>query len=351
MGTLYAGSCTRSLRAFLGQRVGEASHPGPAVPARPAAPPGAEPVAPGTKVCFRTVEKEVSDPGDRRIKSTKRAMVKVVFKYYVRKLAALACVYDKDGADVGCYTDAEFFYSKWIDGERVINEEPLTPQVHPRYGAYTLRVKCHEESKAMVYARMIVAWAFNRGHGPADFEAFKKQGWEGDHLTRSSGEVPLGRASVVCGWIKGVTHRRHAWEEWTRDAAQRLETQSIAYAACVNEIAKEREGMQKKRDEAEEMRSKALDAWRKARDDRKDGKCEAHVVEQRKVEVRDWELKREQRAKRMAKAPERVQQMWQQYVMKYHPRSSKPPPELTDFKWECRCGVLCSLTRSLLLHS
>ena len=295
---------------------------------------------------------EVTPEEDWDLPKKKRTKVQVIWRYWVRKLPKLVIVEGKDenGNRVLCYTDAYFYYTKH-HGDELVKEEKLTLRVDPGNGGYTLRVKCNEESGAMVYARMIVAWAFNRGHGPADFEAFKKQGWEGDHLTRSSGEVPLGRASVVCGWIKGVTHRRHAWEEWTRDAAQRLETQSIAYAACVNEIAKEREGMQKKRDEAEEMRSKALDAWRKARDDRKDGKCEAHVVEQRKVEARDWELKREQRAKRMAKAPERVQQMWRQYVMKYHPRSSKPPPELTDFKWECRCGVLCSLTLSLLLHS
>ena len=51
-----SGSCTRSLRAFLGQRVGEASHPGPRVPEMPAPPPEAEPVAPGAERCFRTVE-------------------------------------------------------------------------------------------------------------------------------------------------------------------------------------------------------------------------------------------------------------------------------------------------------
>lgn len=84
----------------MGVRVGEASHPGPAIPAMPAPPPGAEPVDVGTSVPFRTVEKEVSDVRDRNLNKKKRRLMQVVCTYYVRKLAALVCVFDKDGNDV-----------------------------------------------------------------------------------------------------------------------------------------------------------------------------------------------------------------------------------------------------------
>ena len=66
----------------------------------PAPPPGAKPVDVGTSVPFRTVEKEVSDVRDRNLDKKKRRVMQVVCTYYVRKLAALVCVLDKDGNDV-----------------------------------------------------------------------------------------------------------------------------------------------------------------------------------------------------------------------------------------------------------
>ena len=226
--------------------------------------------------------------------------------------------------EVGCYTDAEFYYSYWydLDGVPTVIEVPLTLRVHDNsYGAYTLRVKCHEESGAALYARMIVAWAFNRGQGPGDFEVFKKQQWEGDHLICSDAwDVPLGRASVVCGWIKGVTKRRHIWEEWMRDAAERLKAQSEEYAACASKAVKERELRRKESDEASRAHEKAKQRWEAARE--RTGVL-PHILVQHRVEVQASKQKAQATEARMAKASPRLQAMWQQYVKKYQ------LPELT----------------------
>ena len=230
--------------------------------------------------------------------------------------------------EVGCYTDAEFYYSYDsydLDGVPTVREVPLTLRVHDNsYGAYTLRVKCHEESGAALYARMIVAWAFNRGQGPDDFEAFKKQQWEGDHLICSDAwDVPLGRASVVCGWIKGVTKRRHIWEEWTRDAAERLKAQSEEYAACASKAVKERELRRKESDEASRAHEKAKQRWEAARE--RTPRVLPHILVQHRLEVQASKQKAQEMEARMAKASPRLQAMWKQYVKKY----KLPEPELT----------------------
>ena len=335
-----------ALRAFLGLRIGEAGHPGPggpgpALPAMPAAPPGAVPLDPGAEQCFRRVETEVSAISDRKIKSTKRAMVDAVTEFYVCKLAALECVLDSNGADVGCYTDAEFTWSKWVGDVKTVDRERLTPQVHTDSdGEHTLRIKCSEKSGAALYARMIVAWAFNRGQGPEEFEVFKNEGWEGDHLICSDAwTVPLGRASVVCGWIKGVTKRRHIWEEWLRKAAARLAEQSEAYAECFNEDARERACLQKERDEASTEHEKAKRVWMAARERKK---VKEHVLVQYRLEEEEKKKKIKEIEARMKNASPRLQRMWQQYVNEHK------PPELT---WKSRLRVLWSLTLSLLLHS
>ena len=89
----------------------------------PAAPPGAVPLDPGTEKCFRVVVTEVSAISDRKMKSTKRAMVDAVTEFYVCKLAALECVLDSNGVDVGCYTDAEFTWSKWVGTVRTVDHQ------------------------------------------------------------------------------------------------------------------------------------------------------------------------------------------------------------------------------------
>ena len=227
--------------------------------------------------------------------------------------------------EVGCYTDAEFYYSYWydLDGVPTVHEVALTPQVHKdRRGNYTLRIYGHEESGAALYARMIVAWAFNRGQGPDDFEAFKEQQWEGDHLICSDAwDVPLGRASVVCGWIKGVTKRRHIWEEWMRDAAERLKAQSEEYAACASKAVEERELRRKESDEASRAHEKAKQRWEAARE--RTPRVLPHILVQHRVEVQASKQKAQATEARMAKASPRLQAMWQQYVKKYQ------LPELT----------------------
>ena len=136
----------------------------------------------------------------------------------------------------------------------------------------------------------------------------------------------MGPASVVCGWVKGVTKKRHIWEEWRRDAAERLEKQSKDYAACVNEVAKERASMQKEHDEAAKKHAKAVKALKEARErERKE-----HLVEQRRLEVQTWKEKRAAAAERMAKAPPRLRKMWEQYVKDHD------PPEPPDFNWKSR---------------
>ena len=275
---------------------------------------------------------EVTPEEDWDLPKKKRTKVQVIWRYWVRKLPKLVIVEgkDKNGNRVLCYTDAYFYYTKH-HGDELVKEEKLTLRVDPGNGGYTLRVCCNEESGAMVYARMIVAWAFNPGQGPADdFEAFKAQGWEGDHLPGTDGKVPLGRASVVCGWIRGVTRRRHQLEEWRRDAAARLVAQSKAYAACANAIAEKRETLQKEHEEAVREHNKARAALKAAKSAGK----KAHIVEQHRVDVEQAKKTLATTAKEKADAPDTVQKLWKksQYVKDYE------PPEPIGFKWESRCG-------------
>ena len=313
----------------------------------PDAPRGAKHVKPGTEVCFRTVTRMIYDPllyG----KVNKRNCPKVESKttYWVRKKRVtktgdLIKVLTKKGKDVGCVTDAEFFTRQYING-KLVREKMLTmiadkngSRKKKDQGEYTIRVKCCEDSGAANYARGIVAWAFHRGSAPADYETFRAEGWEGDHLVSAALDVPLGRSSVICGWIKAETKARHAWVTRVRRAAVRLAGQSELYAAFVNERSAEKARKQKELDAAVKDMQKAKDKHRAelrkllGKKSYKEKKAEA--LERYKASQAQREKRMEEKEKRMEEASPGLKKLWKDFVKKYPP--PKPKSQKSAERW------------------
>ena len=322
----------------------------------PDAPRGAKSVEPGTEVCFRTVTKKIYDPllyG----KVNKRNCPKVESKteYWVRKKRAtktgdLIRVLTKRGKDVGCVTDAEFFTRKYING-KLVRVELLTmiadkngSRKKKDKGEYTIRVKCGEDSGAANYARGIVAWAFHRGSAPADYETFRAEGWEGDHLVSGELEVPLGRSSVICGWIKAETKARHAWVTRVRRAAVRLAEQGELYAAFVNERSAEKARKQKELDAAEKDLQKAKDQHR-AKLRKLSGKTykekRAEALKLYKASQAQKEKIRAETEKRMETASPGLKKLWRDFVKKARPPEKKSQQSAERLAFIHSFGVVC----------
>ena len=124
-------------------------------------------------------------------------------------------------------------------------------------------------------------------------------------------EVPLGRASVICGWIKGVPCRAHIWETWHRRAAARFAAQSADYAAGMNALSAAEEAER----ELEEALAKLTKAAKR---------------NQAKLE-KEKQTKEEQRQDRLDK----LKAMWAEYCSKYPAKpewEDTPKEDLTEYE-------------------
>ena len=189
-----------------------------------------------------------------------------------------------------------------------------------------IRVPCGEFSKAKHYARAIVAWAFHRGSAPDNYETFKAEGWEGDHLIDSDEfDVPLGRSSVICGWIKAESKPRHNWLTRVRRAAVGVEKQGKLYAAFVNERFDEKARKQKELDaaakELQKAKEKRTAELRKlSGKNNKDKKAEA--LERYEAWLPQLEKIRAEKEKRMEEASPKLKKLWKAF-RKPLPKSQK----------------------------
>ena len=176
--------------------IGEAKNPGPGPGALPEAPHGFERVQP-VSVCFRSVKTIIGDP-EYKGPSKTRPTVEKELRYFVRKrpvnsMADLINVKNREGEDVGCLTDAEYFVQTLYDGD-VKAERPLRQEAfQDSSGEWTIRVCCGDKKKSKHYARKIVACVFHRGRGPVDYDTSLRA----LPLTRTHGLEYAGKESHV----------------------------------------------------------------------------------------------------------------------------------------------------------